>query len=132
MEPSNQNLAKFVFFLEHSETLDDVMQKQNENLEFVQSVNFEFIYLFKNNGTKYLIIFDHSNEEICNWKAFVDVATAGRPLDCVLNTSGTTCSIKANQGKTLSAETRTLFLSSLSVMWCKSVRLVPNWDSDHS
>ena len=30
-----------------------------------------------NNGTKYLLIFDDSCEEICNSKAFVDIATAG-------------------------------------------------------
>ena len=32
----------------------------------------------KNNGTKYLLIFDDSCEEICNSKASVDIATAGR------------------------------------------------------
>ena len=54
------------------------MQKEIENLEFVQGVNFEFIASLKNNGTKYLLIFDDSCEEICNSKAFVDIATAGR------------------------------------------------------
>ena len=54
------------------------MQKAIENLEFVQGVNFEFIDSLKNNGTKYLLIFDDSCEEICNSKAFVDIATAGR------------------------------------------------------
>ena len=54
------------------------MQKEIENLEFVQGVNFEFIVSLKNNGTKYLLIFDDSCEEICNSKAFVDIATAGR------------------------------------------------------
>ena len=54
------------------------MQKEIENLEFVQGVNFEFIDSFKNNGTKYLLTFDHSCEEICNSKTFVDIATAGR------------------------------------------------------
>ena len=54
------------------------MQKQIENLEFVRGVNFEFIDSLKNNGTKYLLIFDDSCEEICNSKAFVDIATAGR------------------------------------------------------
>ena len=54
------------------------MQKENENLEFVRGVNFEFIDALKNNGTKYLLIFDDSCEEICNSKAFVDIATAGR------------------------------------------------------
>ena len=54
------------------------MQKEIENLKFVQGVNFEFIDSLKNNGTKYLLIFDDSCEEICNSKAFVDIATAGR------------------------------------------------------
>ena len=35
------------------------MQKEIENLRFLQGVNFEFIDLLKNNGTKYLLIFDN-------------------------------------------------------------------------
>ena len=54
------------------------MQKEIKNLEFLQGVNFEFIDSLKNNGTKYLLIFDDSCEEICNSKAFVDIAIAGR------------------------------------------------------
>ena len=54
------------------------MQKEIENLEFVRGVNFEFIDSLKINGTKYLLIFDDSFEEICNSKAFVDTAAAGR------------------------------------------------------
>ena len=54
------------------------MQTEIENLEFVQGVNFEFIDSSKNNGTKNLLIFDDSCEEICNSKAFVDNATSGR------------------------------------------------------
>ena len=66
------------FFYQHSQPLYDAMQKENENLEFVQGVNFEFIISLKNNGTKYLLKFDDSLEEICNSKAFVDIATYGR------------------------------------------------------
>ena len=44
----------------------------------MQRVNFEFIDSLKNNGTKYLLINDDSCEEICNSKAFVDIANAGR------------------------------------------------------
>ena len=54
------------------------MQKEVDNLEFVQGVHFEFINALKNNGTKYLLIFDDSCAKICNSKEFVDVATAGR------------------------------------------------------
>ena len=53
------------------------MQKEIESLEFVRGVNFELIDSLKNNGTKYLLNFDDSCEEISNSKAFVDIATAG-------------------------------------------------------
>ena len=66
------------FFYQHSQFLYDVMQKETENLEFLRGVNFEFIDSLKNNGTKYLLLFDDSCEEICNSKAFVHIATAGR------------------------------------------------------
>ena len=54
------------------------MQKEIENLEFVRGVNFEVIDSLKNKGTNYLLIFHNSCEEICNSKAFIDIATAGR------------------------------------------------------
>ena len=54
------------------------MQKEIENLEFVRGVNFEFIASVIKHGTKYLLIFDDSCEEICNSKTFVEIATAGR------------------------------------------------------
>ena len=44
----------------------------------MRGVNFEFIDSLKNNGTKYLLIFDDSCENICNSKAFVDIVIAGR------------------------------------------------------
>ena len=69
---------KIYFFYQHSQPLYDVMQKEIENLEFGRGVNFEFIDSLKNNGTKYLLIFDDSCGEICNSKAFADIATAGR------------------------------------------------------
>ena len=70
--------ANIYFFYQHCQPLYDVMQKEIENFEFVQGVNFEFIDSLKNNGTKYLLIFDDSCEEFCNSKAFVDSTTAGR------------------------------------------------------
>ena len=57
---------KKYFFYQHSQPLHDVMQKEIENREFVRGVSFEFIDSLKNNGTKYLLIFDNSCEEICN------------------------------------------------------------------
>ena len=54
------------------------MQKEIENIEFVLGVNFELFDSLKNSGAKYLLFFDDSCEEICNSKAFVDIATTGR------------------------------------------------------
>ena len=54
------------------------MQKGIENFEFVRGLSFEFFDSLKNNSTKYLLNFDDSCEEICNSKAFVDIAPAGR------------------------------------------------------
>ena len=71
-------LDKIYFFYQHSQPLYDVMRKEIESLEFARGVNFEFIDSLKNKGTKYLLIFDDSCEELCNSKAFVDIATAGR------------------------------------------------------
>ena len=68
---------KIHFFYQHSQPFHDVMQKI-ANLEFVRGVNFQFIDLLKNNGLKYLLSFDDSCEEVCNSRAFVDIATAGR------------------------------------------------------
>ena len=69
---------KNYFFYQHSQPLFYVMQKVIENLEFVRGVNIEFTDSLKNNGTKSLLIFDNSCEEICNSKALVDIATSGR------------------------------------------------------
>ena len=55
---------KIYFSYQHSQPLYDVKQKEFENLEFVQGVNIEFFDSLKNNGTKYLLIFDDSREEI--------------------------------------------------------------------
>ena len=51
------------------------MQNEIENLEFVLGLNFEF---FDSNGTKNFLVLDNFSEEICNSKACVDIATAGR------------------------------------------------------
>ena len=71
-------LDKIYFFYQHFQPLHNVMQKEIKNLDFVQGVNFENIDSLKNNGTKYLLFIADSCEEICNSKAFVDIATAGR------------------------------------------------------
>ena len=75
-EPELDNLFS-ISTLNHSMMLCN-MQKEIDNLEIVQGVHFGFINSLKENGGKYLLIFEHSCAESCNSKAFVDVATAGR------------------------------------------------------
>ena len=69
---------KIYLFYQHFQPLYDVMQEEIETLVFARGVNFEFNDSLKNNGAKYLLISDDSCEEICNSKAFVDIATARR------------------------------------------------------
>ena len=54
------------------------MSKKIKNIHFIQGVDFEFFQSLPNNGTKYLLIFDDSCEEISSSKEFVKIATAGR------------------------------------------------------
>ena len=79
MEPFNQNLTKFTFL---SILLDFLWcnAKDNENLECVQGLSFEYIDSLENNSTNHLLIIDYSREVICNLKAFADIATVGRHL----------------------------------------------------
>ena len=69
---------KLYFSYQHPQPLYDVMQKENDNLEFVHGIHLEVINSLKNNGTKCLLFFDDSFAEICNSKEFVDIATANR------------------------------------------------------
>ena len=47
-------------------------------LSLCNELTLIFFDSLKKNGTKYLLIFDDSCEEVCNSKAFVDIAIAGR------------------------------------------------------
>ena len=69
---------KIYVLYQQSQTLYDVMQKEIEKLEYLRGVNFDIFDSLENNGTKYLLFFDDSCEEICNSEAFIDIATAGR------------------------------------------------------
>ena len=66
----------FTFFVNTRKPLYDVMPKKTDNSEFFQDVNFELIDSLKYNRSKYLLLFDDSCGEICNSKAFVDIAIA--------------------------------------------------------
>ena len=69
---------KNYYFYQHYQSLYGLMSKNIKNFEFVQGVDFELIQNLPNNGTKYLLIFDDSCEEISSSKVFVKIATAGR------------------------------------------------------
>ena len=75
---SHPRLDKIYFFYQHPQPLYAFMQKEIDNLEFVQSVHFKFINSLKNNRTKYLLFFDESCSKICNYKVFLDISAAGR------------------------------------------------------
>ena len=70
--------------------------KKVEKFDFEQNVKLEFINSLKNNCTKYLLISDDSSEEICNLKAFVDIATTGSNRGLRTITLGTGFFIKVN------------------------------------
>ena len=69
---------KILFFYQHFQPLYDVMLKDIENIEFVQGVIFDFFDSLKNNGIKYLLVFDVSCQQICNSREFEKIAVARR------------------------------------------------------
>ena len=69
---------KIYYFYQHYQSVYGLMSKNIKNIQFIQGVDFEFIQSLPNNGTKYLLIFDDSCEEISSSKEFVKIATAGR------------------------------------------------------
>ena len=54
------------------------MLKESENIEIVQGVNFDLIDSLENKGTKDLLVFDDSCQEICNSGEFEKIAVAGK------------------------------------------------------
>ena len=69
---------KVYFFYQHYQRgLNDRLPKL-VNVEFIAGVNYELIDSLPNDGTKYLLIFDDSCDEICSSKQFQKIATAGR------------------------------------------------------
>ena len=69
---------KIYYFYQHYQSLYGLMSKNIKNIHFIQRVDFEFTQSLPNNGTKYLLIFDDSCEEISSSKKFAKIATAGR------------------------------------------------------
>ena len=69
---------EILYFYQQFQPLYDVMLKKIENIEFVQGVFFDFFDSLENNGTKNLLLFDDSCQEICNSGEFEKFALAGR------------------------------------------------------
>ena len=59
------------------------MDKCKKNLKFIQGVDFELIKNLPNSGTKYLLIFYYSCEEISNSKQFVKVDLTPKIVDAL-------------------------------------------------
>ena len=123
---------KFFFFINTSNHYD-VMQKQIDNLEFVQCVIIESIGSLKNNGTKYLLFFDDSCEKMCSLKKIVGFANAGR--HCGLSTIYVKHNLfrQSKLGQEFELQnSQSVFFSNLLVTWCKSARFGQNWAWDQS
>ena len=54
------------------------MLKEIENIDFVQGVNFDFVDFLENNGTRYLLNFDGSCQNVCNFRELRKIGVAGR------------------------------------------------------
>ena len=76
MENFNQIYWKKILFFINTRN----QQKEFDDLELVQGVNFQLTVSLENNGTKYFSIFEISCDKICITKAFVAIATAERHL----------------------------------------------------
>ena len=76
---------KIFYFYQFFQNLYIRMQRDIENIEFIGSLDFDFIDNLPNDGTKYLLIFDDSCDEISRSKKFEKLATAGRHrnLNCI-------------------------------------------------
>lgn len=76
---------KIFYFYQYHQPLYDQMQKQIKNIEFISCIDFELVENLPIDGTKYLLIFDDSCEEISRSKQFEKIATAGRHknLHCI-------------------------------------------------
>ena len=102
---------KIYFFYQHPQPPYDVLQKGIDNLEFVQSVHLEIINSLKNNGTKYLLIFDDSCAGICISEEFVATATTSRHRGFSSIYLKHTLFHQSKLGGMLSCKTHTLFFS---------------------
>ena len=112
LEHFNKSSPNFTVFINIP---NDVLQKKNENCEFVRGVNFEFTDSLKNNGTKSMLIFDNCCDEIFNSEVLVDIATTGRHrgLSTIYNRHNLFHQSKL--GRDVELQTLTLFSSSLPV-----------------
>ena len=76
---------KIFYFYQYFQKLYAEMQREVRNIEFIGSLDFDFIENLPNDGTNYLLIFDDSCDEISRSKQFEKIAIAGRhrKLNCI-------------------------------------------------
>ena len=92
LEHFNRSLT--IFFYQHPQPLYEFMRKEIDNLEMLQGVNFEFINSLKNNGTKYLLIFDTHVQNFATARSVRTMLLLADFADLVLFTLKTTYSTK--------------------------------------
>ena len=69
---------KIYYFYQYFQKLYAEMQKKESNIQFIGSLDFDFIENLPNDGTNYLLIFDDSCDKISRSKQFEKTAIAGR------------------------------------------------------
>ena len=72
------DFVEIYYFYQYYKSLYGLMSKNIKNIHFFQGVDFEFNHSLPNDGTKYLLIFDNSCEEISSSKDNVKISTSGR------------------------------------------------------
>ena len=125
-QPKSEKIYSF-YPCQYFQPFYDVMKEAIENLDVVEGVNFEFIDLLKTNGTKYLLTFDDSCEQICNSKAFDDIATNERHRGLSIIYIKYNLFHQSKLGQDFELQNTLNDLSKSHVMWCKSKCLGQNW-----
>ncbi len=69
---------RIIYFFQHFQSIYRKMELEIGQIEFVPCIDFELINQLPNDGTKFLLIFDDSCEEISRNPKFLQLATSGR------------------------------------------------------
>ena len=108
------------------------MQKENDVLEFVQGLNFEFLGPLKNDATKYFLFFEGSSGEVCTSRKVFDTATAERHRGLSTVYAKHSFYRWGTLSRDVELQKATSFPSILPVTSGKSAQLVHSWVTNQS